>query len=275
MPLGRPDSHTEAIRRRLRAEGRTALDLQADYAWLAEITAHPHQLLADMARRGLAHRIQRGRYIVNTDDKVPNEMPLLDALEPLADALLERLNAPYYLSWHTALFHHGLIEQHASTVFCAVPMRKRNAAFYGFQVRFITLHRSRFFGIEPAGGYAGAVRMATVEKGLLDALERPKLTAPFPVIIGAFADAANSSMLDAERLVRYTIASERPALTRRVGFLMDRYGVPGSDQLLRHIGSDDYVVALQTGGSRAEGELDLRWRVRVQPSLLMTADQPK
>ena len=107
---------------------------------------------------------------------------------------------PYYLSWHTALFHYGLLEQQSSTIFCAVTRRKRSAEFHGFQVRFVTLRHDRFFGIEPASGYGGRVRIATVERALLDALERPELSAPFPVVIGAFADAAASGMLDAERL---------------------------------------------------------------------------
>lgn len=275
MPRGRPETSVEAIRAHLRAEQRTTLDLRADRAWLHEITAHPHQLLADMARRKLAHRIQRGRYVINTEDKTPSEMPLFDALEPLADALLERLGVPYYLSWHSALFHYGLLEQHASTIFCAVPVRKRDAAFFGFRVQFVTLHRDRFFGIEPAEGYASSVRMATVEHAFLDALDRPELTAPFPVILGAFADAARSGMLDRERLTRYTVAIGSPALARRVGFLMDRYGLEGAECLRERIGSERYVVPLRPGGSRTDGDHDTRWRLRVPPSLLMAAEQPR
>lgn len=260
----------------LRAEGRTTLDLRTDRLWLNDITSHPHQLLADMARRQLAHRIQRGRYIVavDDDDEAPSAMPLLDALEPLADVLLERLGTPYYLSWHTALFHHGLLEQHASAVFCAVPIRKRNAEFFGFRVRFVTLHRDRFFGIEPAEGFAGNVRMATVERALLDALERPELTAPFPVVINAFADAARSGMLDGERLTRFTVAIGSPALARRIGFLMDRFGLDGSERLRDHIGTDRYAVPLRPGDSRTDGEHDPRWRLRVPPAILAAAEQP-
>jgi predicted transcriptional regulator of viral defense system len=275
MPSGRPDTHAAAVRAHLRSENRTTLDLRADAAWLAQITAHPHQLLASMAGRGVAHRIQRGRYLVNTEDRTPSELPLLEALEPIADVLLRRLDMPCYLSWHTALFHYGLLEQHASTVFCAVPARKRSADFYGFRVRFVTLAPARFFGIEPAEGHAGHTRIATLEKGLLDALERPELTAPFPVVLGAFADAAQSGMLDAERLTRYAVALERPALTRRVGFLMDRYGLEGSERLREHVGPAGYTVPLRPGGSRTEGELDARWQLRVPPSLLETADAPR
>lgn len=274
MPIGRPDIRTDAVRQRLRREGRTTLDVARDRAWLAEITPHYHELLSNMTRLGFAHRLQRGRYVVNVADKVPSEAPLLDSLEPLADALLDQLGVPYYLSWHTALFHYGLLEQQASTIYCAVPMRKRAADFYGFKVKFVTLDRGRFFGIEPARGYAGTVRVATVEKGLLDALERPELTAPFPVIVGAFRDAARGGMLDPQRLTGYTLETAKPAMTRRVGFLMERYGVERADTLHPHIGGD-YLTPLQTGGSRSDGTLDARWRVRFPDSLLATAEQPR
>jgi len=275
MPAGRPPASAEAIRSRLRAEGRTTLDLQADGLWLRDVTDHPHQLLADMARRRLAHRIQRGRYVVNAEDEQPSATPLLDALEPMAPLLLERLDAPHYLSWHTALFHYGLLEQHASTIFCAVPVRKRNAAFFGSRVRFVTLHRDRFFGIEPVADYGREVRMAAVEHALLDALERPELTAPFTVVLGAFADAARSGMLDPERLVRYAIAFGSPALARRVGLLMDGHGLEGSEDLHSHIGDARYTVPLCPGGSRDDGTLDVRWRVRVPGELHTTSEQPK
>jgi predicted transcriptional regulator of viral defense system len=263
------------VREHLRGQGRSTLDLKTDWSWLRAITRDPHGLLGDMARRGVAHRIQRGRYVVNVEGAAASDAPLLDALEPLADALLERLGMPYYLSWHTALFHYGLLEQQSSTIFCAVPRRKRSAEFHGFAVRFVTLRHDRFFGIEPASGYGGTVRIATVEKALLDALERPGLTAPFPLVIGAFADAAASGMLDAERLVRYTAELRRPALARRVGFLMDRYGVRGAERLQEHTGSRAYAVPLRPGASRTEGELDARWHLRVPGSLLTTAEQLK
>jgi predicted transcriptional regulator of viral defense system len=274
MPAGRPDIRAEAVRLRLRREGRTTLDVARDRAWLAEITPHYHELLSNMTRSGLAHRLQRGRYVINVEDKVPSEAPLLDSLEPLANTLLDQLGVPYYLSWHTALFHYGLLEQQASTIYCAVPTRKRTADFYGFKVKFVALNRSRFFGIEPASGYAGTVRIATVEKSLLDALERPELTAPFPIIVRAFEEAASGGMLDPKRLVAYTIETAKPALTRRVGFLMERYGVEGAEALHPHIGGD-YLVPLRTAGPRREGRPDRRWRVRVSDSQLATAEQPR
>lgn len=271
---GRPDIQTQAVRDHLRREGRDWLDSTADADWLDAITPHHDQLLAEMAKRGLAHRVQGGRYLVNVADEARSAIPLLDALEPLAGVLLERLGMPYYLSWHTALFHYGLLEQQASTVFCAVPARKRPAEFFGFGVRFVTLHRDRFFGIEPAEGYGRPVRVASVEKALLDALERPELVAPFPVVIAAFANAATGSMIDAARLVRYALETGRPALTRRIGFLMDRYGLDGSDRLLGAIGARA-PEALQPGRSRRDGELDRRWRLRVPAGLLATAEQLK
>lgn len=267
-------TQAEQLRHRLRLQQRDTVDLHRDAAMLREISASPKLLLSRMHQAGVAHRIQGGRYFVNLDEGPFVGVPLLDALEPLAHTVLERLNRPYYLSWHTALYHYGLLEQQSSVIYCAVGARKRPVEFRDFSVQFITLKQERFFGIEPIPGFAQPVRMAAIEKALLDALERPDLTAPYAVVLAAFAEAAETDMLDPQRLVTYTIETGKDALTRRIGFLMDRYELPGSDLLLDHIGARA-LEPLSPGGSRQEGTVDRKWRLRVPEQLILTAENLK
>lgn len=275
MAPGRPDRAATAVRNHLRREGRSTIDLAVDRPWLKAVSRSPSQLLADMAARGLAHRIQRGRYYVNVQDKRASDVPLLEALEPLADTLLEPLGVPYYLSWHTALFHYGLLEQQSNRIYCAVPTRKRTARFFDYEVRFVRLDRRRFYGIEPVSDYSGRVRMATVEKALLDSLSQPSYAAPFPVLIAAFADAANADMIDARRLIEYAIAAEDQTLARRTGFLMDLNGLDDSDRLLAYRGGS-HLVALDPSRSQERGgELNSRWRLHFDRQLLLTAETLK
>lgn len=228
-----------------------------------------------MAQKGYAHRVQAGRYLVEVGDEGPHGLPLVDALEPLATILLDKMGMPYYLSWHTALFHHGLLEQQAQTVYCGVPREKTSAKFGRFEVRFVKVSRESFFGIEPALDFNRPVIMAGPEKALLDSLGRPALAAPYPVVVAAFESAIQRKLIEPERLVAYSIHLGNAALIRRVGFLMDRYGLEGSEPLLRHIGPRRRFEAFRPGDKREVGAPDTKWRLRVPERILATAEQLK
>ena len=94
----------------LSKEGRETLDLKLDAPLLASITAKPSDLLWRLQQKGLAHRIQVGRYLISTNGEA-SPFPRIDRLEPLASLLLQRLNMPYLVSWHSALWAHNLIDQ--------------------------------------------------------------------------------------------------------------------------------------------------------------------
>lgn len=260
---------------RLRSNNRSVVSLALDRPWLEEITAHPGQLLEDMSRKGWAHRIQSGRYLVELDATAPQALPLIEELEPLAEAVLGGLGVPYYLSWHTALFHYGLLEQQSSTIFCGTPKRKAPVRFGRFAIRFVYSPAPMLFGIEPSIEFQQSVMFASPERALLDSLQRPELAAPYPVLLAAFESAIQQELLDPRRLVAYTVRLGNAALARRVGFLMDHYGLQGSEPLLDHIGARRRLEAFKPGDSRESGEAEPKWRLRIPPRLILTAENLK
>jgi predicted transcriptional regulator of viral defense system len=272
---GAPPYKREALRERLRSDNRAVVSLALDRPWLEQITAHPNQLLEDMARKGWAHRVQSGRYLVGLDASTPQTLPLIDELEPLAEAALAGLEVPYYLSWHTALFHYGLIEQQSSTVYCGVPRRKATVRFGRFAIRFVYVPASAIFGVEPSIEFQQSVMLASPERALLDSLQRPELAAPYPVLLAGFEAAVQRELLDPHRLVSYVVRLGSAALSRRVGFLMDHYGLPGSEPLLDHIGARRRLEAFKPGDPRESGDMEPKWRLRIPPRLLLTAENLK
>lgn len=228
-----------------------------------------------MARKGWAHRIQNGRYLIELDATSPQGSPLVEELEPLAETVLAGLEMPYYLSWHTALFHYGLIEQQSSTIYCAVPKKKVPVRFGRFAIRFILSSQATFFGIEPLLEFQRPVIFASPERALLDSLRRPELAATYPILLAAFESAAERELIDPKRLVAYTVRLEKPALARRVGFLMDRFGVEGSEPLLDHIGPKRRLEAFRPGDPRDQGQVEEKWRLRIPPRLTLTAENLK
>jgi predicted transcriptional regulator of viral defense system len=254
----------------LKSEGRPTLDLTADAERLAALSQKPRDVLYELVRKGLAHRIQNGRFLINLDGR-PSRHPRLDALDPLAPAVLRRLSHAWYLSWHSALWHHGLLEQQSSRLYVALTARKRPARIGRNSVRFVTVHPRKFFGWETIDDFAEPVNMATVEKALVDSFDQPRLAAPMPVVASALRGAWEADMLDAEKLMENALRFDSPVLNRRLGFFMDLYGIPGVELLEPHLGRRS-AVALAPGREPAAGTpVNPRWRVYEEPAIVGAA----
>ena len=231
-------------------------------------------LLRRMVAQGQAHRLQAGRYLVNRPG-VLSSRPRLDDLEPVAELVLRRLDHSYYLSWHTGLWHHGLIEQQSRTVLCAVTVRKRPVHLGAQTVRFVRVAQRKFFGFSRSDDYEVRVWVADLEKALLDSLDMPHLAGPMPVVLAALDHAARTGALDPQRLVAYAIRMGGPVLNRRLGYFMEQLDIPGAAELQPHLGRKS-AVALQPGRAPQPGtKVDPRWRVYEDEALISSARELK
>jgi predicted transcriptional regulator of viral defense system len=259
----------------------SAFDLSLDGPRLARFARARGQhapdiesLLRRMVAAGRAHRLQAGRYLVNRPGLL-SPRPRLDDLEPVAELVLRRLDHPYYLSWHTGLWHHGLIEQQSRTVLCAVTIRKRPVRLGAQTVRFVTVRPRKFFGSVQSDAYQVPVWLADLEKALLDSLDAPALAGPMPVVIAALDHAAREGRLDHERLVAYAIRMGGPVLGRRLGYFMDKLNIPGAEKLEPYLGRKS-AVPLQPGRTPHPGaRVDPRWRVYEDEALISAARELK
>jgi predicted transcriptional regulator of viral defense system len=260
---------------RLGREGRPFLDLRSDRPWLEQISDDPKFLVHRMRQKGLLHTVQRGRYVVNLQGDA-TATARLRSLEPLAEAVLGRLDIPYYVSWHSALWHHGLIDQQSRRLYVAVTKRKRPASFSPWAVRFVTLQPRKFFGYETVSIGGATVSMATVEKAIIDSFDQPRLAAQPAIVANALLRAWTSRKLDSEQLVADAIRFGSPTLNRRLGFFMTRFGIPNSDELSLRLGKG-YAVPLAPGweADPDESHVDTTWGVVVDDELVYAAESPK
>jgi len=252
-------------------EGRTAVDLHSDAAQLAGFSAKPRDMLYELARKGRVHRVQAGRYLIG---KQASRSPRLEALDPLAAVVLRRLLHRWYLSWHSALWHYGLIDQQASRLYVAVTVRKRPAHVGHSEVRFVTLKERKFFGWEMIEEFGQTLNMATVEKAIIDSFDQPRLAAPVPVIANAMRSAWREGILDPVRLVADALRFESPVLNRRLGFFMDLYEMPATDSLALRIGRKS-AVPLAPGREPEPGttRVNSRWLVFEDPAIVGAAER--
>jgi predicted transcriptional regulator of viral defense system len=265
---------------RLRAQDRQNLDLTLDRPWLLKLTPDPNLLLHRLTRKQVAHRLQRGRYWLNTDGRA-TRFPLsrLWSLDALAPILLERLDCPYYVSWRSALWHYNLLDQQSRRLFVATTRRKRNANPHPFSVRFVTVSKERFYGFskQSIGGYE--VMMADIEKGLVDAFSEPSLVAHPAIVINTLIRAARGREFDPERLAAYALRFPNHRLRRRIGFWMERLALPGWEPLEQAIGDERAYALLMPGHENffddAPQPLNKRWRVIEDLHLIDVAESPK
>jgi predicted transcriptional regulator of viral defense system len=250
------------------------IDLKRDREMLSWLTPDYYSLLSRMEDAGLAHRLQNGKYLLERSGE-PHSVPAIRSLAGLASRFLQ--DVPYYASWHTALYHHGLTEQQSSGITIAVDRKKRDVRALGYQIRFIRVKPERMSsGIAAVTIGEDRVQMATVERALVDSFDRPHFAAPFSLVAHSLLLAWQEGNLDPEQLVQEVLNLGKGATARRIGYFMDRWSIPGSDQLIPFLGRG-YAVSLAPGTYKPKpGEkVNSNWGVALDPGILHAAENPK
>jgi predicted transcriptional regulator of viral defense system len=278
MIRGRPNASQQVVIDYVLGKGERMLDRQLDSRAISELAAQrglPNFDLASTMKRlhdkDILHPLQYGRWVLSPDAQ-PTRTARLDDLDVVADAVLRRLGMEYYVSWHSALWHYGLIDQQSRRTYVAITHRKRPVTLGLASVRFVTVAERKFFGRTRVEDFEWPVWMATVEKALIDALDQPHLVAPLPVIANCLRAAHREGRLDPEQLVADAIRFDSPNLNRRLGFFMDLYDIPGTDPLALRVGRSS-AVPLAPGRTPEGRRLPVshRWRVYEDPAIIGTA----
>jgi predicted transcriptional regulator of viral defense system len=224
--------------------------------------------LKRLKQKNYAHRLQNGRYLIRSE---PTRSARLWSLDPVAEAIFKRLKHDYYVSWHAALWHYGLIDQQSRLVSVAVRRRPRPVQFGAGTVRFVLVSERKFFGYHEVTDLEWPVQMATVSKALLDSFDRPDLVGPAPVVVEALRRACREDASLPEQIVKDALRVGSPTLNRRLGFFLDLLEIPGGDALLPYAGKSSAEPLFPGREPRRKTEIDPKWRVYLDPGLIGTA----
>jgi len=156
--------------------------------------------------------------------------------------IASHLAEPMYISYWTALNHHGLTEQVPTTVFAATTDQAPTREIHGVTYTFVTVTETKFFGFEPVAIDAHMVNIATVEKTLIDCADHPEYCGG---ILELAKGLANASNLNDETLVKQLLDLGNGAAIKRIVYLTDilDIGLTGRDIL---------VEAFTTGYSKLD-----------------------
>lgn len=178
--------------------------------------------------RFVAHRLVQKGWLERLRPGVYQFVPASRGPEGVADSnplsVGAALGSPYFYSFGTACTHHSLTTQVFADIYVACLGRRRPLALRGMRYVFVAMAESRFFGFEPVDVFGQSVQIATRERALLDAIDRPQYAGG----IGEVAQiAARAVALVAWRpLVEMAARWSDSALVQRLGYLCELQSGP-------------------------------------------------
>lgn len=220
---------------------------------------HARRVLHRLARRRWLAPLTAGKYELIPAERGEHAFPDTNPLF-IGSALVE----PYYFSFATAAFFHGLSTQASATVYLATSVRTRRRLYQvrGKEYRLVFQPQHKFFGAVDIDAYGSRVSMADLEKTILDALDRPEYAGDIPEIAGMLQ--RGKGRLNWDKLAEYGPRFESQALVQRLGYLGDLLQLPVPEQarglLLAGVGKSTPYLG-RPGHWGTGGEYNSTWRI--------------
>ncbi len=197
--------------------GQKTVTLAEIRAALACSEGYARFMVHQLVKKGWLERLRPGLYQL-----VPAERGREGVADtnPLAAGAV--LVSPYFFSFGTACTQHGLTEQVFSEVFVVARLRRKPQMVRGKRFIFVPVPEKRFFGFTEQQILGEPVQIATIERALVDALDRPRYAGGIGEVSRIAARAARrvswDSLMDCLR--RFGVS----ALAQRLGYLLELNG---------------------------------------------------
>ena len=179
-----------------------------------------HNLATKLEKSNLARRIKRCLYALTPPDHwlAPSSLPTNWYLA--ASAVVQ--SQPHYLSHYTAMEIHQMTQHPLRTVFVSVTHQRRDVRVQSILFRYVTVAEHRFFGAEPQFIDESPVQVSTLERTLIDGIDRPDLCGGLEEVYRGMR--RRVSDVNTDRLLNYLRKLDQPVLTKRLGFMLELAG---------------------------------------------------
>ena len=238
--------------------GHTVLRLPEDQELLAD-----HQIkLEPLIRSGYVEHLNlKGLYRIR---RIPKRIVSSQLL--FVPTLISHHS--YYVSWWTALSHHGLAEQMPQTIWVATEVFRPNRSVAGTNFRFVRLAPGKFFGFQPLAVPGGRVLMASKAKAVLDSLEHPEYAGGFGEVVKAIAN----PRVTVDALIRTAQRQGVSATAQRLGWLIENLRHEDASPLLAMRQNNRVALPLDRH-SPSTARRDNRWGLMVNIELRPILEQ--
>jgi len=245
----------------LAGNGRTVFAFGDAREILKTSDAATRKLLSDLVKKKWLIRLSRGRYLVVPLSAGENA-EVSENWYVVARYLVEP--RPYYISYYSAMEIHGMTTQPISTVYISTPQRKKDAHALGATFHFIYLMPSKVWGTTDTWATpTEKVRASDLERTIVDCLGNPRLCGGLSEIAKGLY--ARRSEVDYPKLLKDVERFGSNAVAKRLGFLLELYGLSGkSAETLRQSANSSYV--LLDPSLPPTGRYWHRWRLRLNAS---------
>jgi predicted transcriptional regulator of viral defense system len=257
---------------RLRTLSRNEAKVVLDLEWRGEKTVTLAELrkalkASETYARFMAHRLVKKGWFERLRPGIYQLVPAERGLEgvgdsnPLVAAALEI--GPHFYSYGTACTHHGLTEQVFSDITVAYHGRPKTLDVRSKRVVLIHVPEERFFGFEEVKVLGAMAAMATPERAVLDALDRPRYAGGIGEVSRIVRKAARRISWD--RLLEYLKRWDESAVVQRLGYLFDLHGIVLPGKMKKPFRGRLRPGAKVYLGSRSRwgitGQLDPTWNI--------------
>jgi len=200
-----------------------------------------------LAKIGWLLRIKKGLYVIVTDFSTLGFNDLSIYL------IVKALNENSYISFESALQHHGIFNQMLSIVESATFERARKYKFQNTKINFLKIEKKLYFGFSSERIESDFVNIADIEKAILDMLYFRKNSYNISLIWEKLNEYRRN--FDFNKLIRYA-KRFNDTIIRQVGFLLDKLGVETEDLYQIIKGKNSYSI-MTHGSSQFNG----KWRL--------------
>ncbi len=129
------------------------------------------------------------------------------------------LYSPNYLSYWSCSYYKGYTEQIVNTIQVVTTMPHKNISFQNYKIEFHKHGKKMFFGYEKIKYNNDFIFIAEDEKLIIDAVSCEELMGNFDEIIKIIIN----SKISKDKLINYLKKINNASLTKRVGFLLEKY----------------------------------------------------
>ena len=178
-------------------------------------TEYARKVLQRLSRDRWLTRIIPGKYELIPAERgeyaFPDSNPLF---------LGSHLVSPYYFSYATSAYHHGLTTQASQTEYLATNEGKTRKLLVRDKVYQIILQPTyHFFGFGEVKVYGSQVIMAEPEKTILDCLHRPVYCGDIPEVATMLW--RGKSRVKWDNITEYALRFKSQSLIQRLGYLIE------------------------------------------------------
>ncbi|HXX38946.1 MAG TPA: type IV toxin-antitoxin system AbiEi family antitoxin [bacterium] len=225
--------------------------------------AHARSFIHKLVTRALATRLRPGLFIL-VPFELGHDRQYLGNPYVVGRELVGAKD--YYVSHASAMDIHGMTTQPHFVVYITRPKVMRSRTILGTEFRFLYCRRPRIFGtVEHWVDKQEKVMVSDLERTILDGLRQPRYCGGVTEVAkGLWMRRAD---MDVHELIDYALRLNIGAVTRRLGYLLETYGIGTSSEVQRLRGALTLAYASLDPLLPPGGKFLARWRLRLNVPL--------